>query len=103
MAGSIEFIGVGVEVPSPLRLERDREHLARGDAAQLVEIERYDLRRGLVVVVDYPEHGVLLPAGVTRRFENGYSGGYAASMSAVLIHNIWLYLPRPRSDLLASQ
>jgi len=83
---------MGLEVGLALRLERDREHLACRDAAQLVEFERCDLRRGLVVVVDYPEHGVLLPAGVTRRFENGYSGGYAASLSAVLIHNIWLYL-----------
>jgi hypothetical protein len=40
--------------------------------------------------VDYPEHGVLLPAGATRRCVIDYSGGYAASMSGMLIHNIWL-------------
>jgi hypothetical protein len=92
MAGRVERVGVGLQIRSPFGLQRDREHLACGDAAQLVEVEGCGLRRGLVGVLDYPEHGVLLPAGVTRRFEIDYSGGYAASMSAVLIHNICLYL-----------
>ena len=82
---------MGIEVGAALGLEGQGEHLASGQAAQLVEIERRRTLR-LTAVVDYPEHGVLLPAGATRRLEIDYSGGYAASMSAVLIHNICLYL-----------
>ena len=91
MAGRVERVGVGLEVGAAFGLQGDREHLSCGDAAKLVEIEgRGVLRRGGIGVVDYPEHGVLLLAGATRRFEIDYSGGYATSMFGPLIHNIWL-------------
>ena len=89
VAGRVEDLGVGLEVGPSLGLEGQREHLPGGQAAQLVKVESLLVRRsGAVDVVDYPEHGVFLLAGVTRRFEIDYSGGYAASLPAVLIHNI---------------
>jgi len=95
MAGPVEEVGMGVEVGAPLGLQRDRDHVARREPAQLVEIEIEGggvPDHGRVGVVDYPEHGVLLRAGVTRRCEPDYSGGYATPLPAVLIHNIWSYL-----------
>ncbi len=86
MTGRVEQIGVGLEVRAALGLER--EHLAGGQAAQLVEVERGDPGRGGVRVVDYPEHRRIPPAGSRRRLEIDYSGGYAAAMSGMLIHNI---------------
>ncbi len=90
MAGGVEQFGVDLEVRAALGLEGEREHLAGGQAAQLVEVERGDPGRGGVRVVDYPEHRRTPPAGSRRRLEIDYSGGYAASMSGMLIHNIWL-------------
>jgi len=91
-ASGVELAGVGVEVRPALRLEGEREHLAGGQAAELVEIEDRNVSLRATRVADYPEHGVLLLAGVSRRFEHDYSGGYAASMSGALIHNICSYL-----------
>ena len=93
MAGRVERAGVRPEVGPPFGLQGQGEHLPGGQPAQLVEIEGRGigaLRLGGAGLVDYPEHGVLLPAGATRRSEIDYSGGYAASMSGMLIHNIWL-------------
>jgi hypothetical protein len=90
MPGRVERAGVRLEVGPPLGVEGQGEHLPGGQPAQLVEIKRRGVGWFGRRIVDYPEHGVLLPAGATRRSEIDYSGGYAASMSGMLIHNIWL-------------
>jgi hypothetical protein len=94
-AGLVTLASVRLEVGATFGFERDREHLAGGQTAQLVQIRRPDVRLfacGACAPVSVSTRvsirsGVLLPTGGNRRvLIRGF--GMVRRPCSQLIHNI---------------